>query len=384
MEQAFRTSHLEFERGLPFVDRLATVRTVVINDAESQDWVPAELLRPFGVSSLVWTQLLVRGRPIGALVALHTRPQCTFDGDHVELFEGIAQQLALGMEAVELYQARQREAETASALARELETANRTKSDFVAAIAHELRTPLSVITGYSGLLLDGAFGALEEEQAGVVQRIDRTTATLAELVNTLLDFSRLESGQLQLEFEDIELRHLLEEVEEETRELRARKPEVAFRLGAPPGALRLRTDPGKLKVVIKNLIGNALKFTDSGKVTVDAGVGRAGAEIRVSDTGPGIPRESLDVIFEAFRQAPGAPKTQAGFGLGLYIVRRLLDLLGGGIAVESAPGKGTTFTVSLPTRPAAEDAGDGTRTPEGRRKKTITAARPGPVPAAGR
>jgi signal transduction histidine kinase len=239
----------------------------------------------------------------------------------------------------------------------ELERASRLKSEFVATMSHELRTPLNIVIGYTDLLLEGAFGDLTVEQVGIVQRMGKSTGELQELISATLDLSRLEAGRLPLELGEVHLRELIAEIEAESQELQ-RKPGVCVLWQVAPELPALYTDAAKLKTVLKNVIANAVKFTDQGSVTVRVGARDRGVEFGVTDTGIGIAPETVPIIFEPFRQADGSPtRRHSGVGLGLYIVRRFLDLLGGTVAVESAVGQGSTFRVWVPVRtePDARD-----------------------------
>ena len=235
-------------------------------------------------------------------------------------------------------------------LVEELERANRVKSDFVATMSHELRTPLHVILGYSDLLLMEEFGALSPDQAEVIQRVDRRARELHDLIANTLDVSRLDSGRIRVNVEEISLANFLAEIDLETQ--RAQE-DAGIRLGisVPEDLPTLYSDPIKLKVVVKNLVSNALKFTSTGTVSVGSRADEKGIEIIVRDTGIGIARDQLASIFEPFQQIDGSSsRRHGGAGLGLYIVRRLLDLLGGSIAVESEPDHGSTFRVWLPQK----------------------------------
>jgi len=226
--------------------------------------------------------------------------------------------------------------------------ANSLKSEFVAMMSHELRTPLNPIIGYADLLLDGGFGPLNEEQIDALQRMQRSSHGLLKLINEILDLSRIESGRITLDLDELALAPLLAAIDAETVELR-RTSGVAFRVELPHDLPSLTTDVAKLKLVLKNLVVNALKFTTAGSVTVTARAQERGLAIDVSDTGIGIAPATVDVIFEAFRQGEGAQlRPYGGVGLGLYIVRRLLDVLGGSISVQSEVGVGSTFRVFVP------------------------------------
>ncbi len=241
----------------------------------------------------------------------------------------------------------------------ELERASRLKSDFVATMSHELRTPLNAIMGYNDLVLEGAFGKLKEEQREPLRRVAKSATDLLELINTTLDVSRIEAGRLPVELKEFGLADLLAQIQAETQDLQA-KPGVRFRWNLAPALPRMRSDPMKVKVVLKNLIANAVKFTERGSVTVEAHKEGGGVEIAVTDTGIGIPPEAQSLIFEPFRQADSSTtRRYGGVGLGLYITRRFLEMLGGTVAVDSETGRGSTFRIWLPAngQSATADAG---------------------------
>jgi signal transduction histidine kinase/DNA-binding response OmpR family regulator len=230
----------------------------------------------------------------------------------------------------------------------ELQQANRIKADFLATMSHELRTPLNIILGYTGLLLEGMFGALSEEQTSPLHRIDDSAKTLLALITDTLDISRLETGQMPVDSREMNLQTLVEEVRKEIEDLHDNS-EVHILWAIAPNLPSLVTDPAKVKIIIKNLLNNAVKFTERGSILVSARIRGEYVEVSVADTGIGIAEDILPIIFEPFRQGDGsATRRYGGVGLGLYIVRRLLDLLGGSITVESTIGQGSTFRVQLP------------------------------------
>lgn len=238
----------------------------------------------------------------------------------------------------------------------QLERANRLKSEFMATMSHELRTPLNVIIGYSDLLLEGEMGAPTPQQADTLRRMYESAQQLLDLINATLDVSRLESGQVPLDVQAVDLRTLVAEIDARTYEVRA-KPGVRFVWDLPEAPLLLYTDATKLKVILTNLITNALKFTPAGSVTVRMQAEGDGVDIAVIDTGIGIAPDAQMQIFEPFRQADSSiSQAYGGVGLGLYIVRRLVETLGGTVAVESAVGGGSTFKVHLP-HTSSEGAG---------------------------
>lgn len=225
------------------------------------------------------------------------------------------------------------------------------KLEVVASMSHELRTPLNIILGYVDLLLEHAFGTLAPEQTDALRRIDKSARELLELINTTLDLSRLEAGRMTLEARETHVPDLIHEIDVETRPLRE-KSRVSFVCHAPASLPPLHTDPLKLKVVLKNLVVNAFKFTDQGSVLIDVYRHNGGLEFCVADTGIGMAPELVPTIFEPFRQADSfRTRRRGGFGLGLYIVRRLLDMMGGTISVDSELGRGSIFRVWVPNQP---------------------------------
>ncbi len=230
----------------------------------------------------------------------------------------------------------------------DLREAHRLKSDFIATMSHELRTPLNVVMGYADLLADEAFGTLGAEQRGVLDRIQVSARELFELVTATLDLNRLEAGETPVQRSGIDLAALLAELAEDT-EGRPRAPGVAVEWQLAPMLPPVETDRDKLWTVLRNLVHNALKFTERGQVTVTVDAHPDAIVFTVIDTGIGIADEHLPIIFDMFRQVEAADTRRfGGVGLGLYVVRRLLEELGGDVAVESRVGEGSSFRVRLP------------------------------------
>ena len=244
--------------------------------------------------------------------------------------------------------ARQQTEEVLRRATQEAEAADQAKSEFLATMSHELRTPLQVIMGYTSILLEEEGERGGGEQTAFLQRIDRSAQELLELITTVLDLSRIEAGQLQVQIEQVQILEVLEAVTTESQGLFEQSGlSIEWRRAADLPSVY--TDAGRLKGVIKNLIGNAVKFTEEGGITIEARAQDEGVEISVTDTGIGIPNEALAIIFEPFRQveSPSA-RQRRGSGLGLHIVKRWLELLGGSITVESEVGRGSTFRVWIP------------------------------------
>jgi signal transduction histidine kinase len=226
------------------------------------------------------------------------------------------------------------------------------KDEFLASVSHELRTPLNVVLGYIDLLLDQSFGSLEPAQRDILHRITKNASNLSHLINDLVDLSRIEAGRMRVEMEVVDLAPLFADLRASMDVLLAGH-DVAFDAGIAPGCHRLRADPNRLKQIVSNLLVNAVKFTERGSIELRAEAGPRGrVAISVTDTGIGIRREDHAAIFEPFRQAHGREHRALGAGIGLAISSRLASLMGGTLAVESAPGNGSRFTLALDAVPA--------------------------------
>lgn len=231
----------------------------------------------------------------------------------------------------------------------EVEAASRIKTDFLATMSHELRTPCHIIAGYLQLVMDQSLDPLTPKQIRALSKVHDNVQGLLELINTTLDLSRLESGRLSVVLEEVSLEDLLADIESEAEPLLREKPAIAFSYHVAPGLPTLFSDRGKLKVILKNLVNNAIKFTDGGRIEINAHAHHGAAAITVSDTGVGIAPELIPVVFEMFRQGDSSlNRKYGGAGLGLHIVKRMAELLGGSVSVASELHRGSTFTVRLP------------------------------------
>ncbi len=331
--EALRVMRLARNPLTELVRQLEISDTVRVDVNVLPDSVAKLLAREHGVTLTLSAALRRGGETFGILTAGYRDKEKSFTVQQERILLGLAQLASLALENARLVEA--------------LERADGIKSEFVATMSHELRTPLNVITGYGTLLLEGEFGRLTEEQAAILERMAKSAAELLELINATLDLSRLEGGRVAVDVQAVDLTQLLDQIESETAP--CAQPGVQLDWRVARDLPRLHTDPLKLKVVLKNIITNAYKFTAHGNVTVQARVLGRGVEIAVADTGIGIAPDVLPVIFEAFRQADGSTTRQfGGVGLGLYIVQRLLDLLQGSVSVDSVVGRGSTFRVWVP------------------------------------
>ncbi len=317
----------------PLLRRLEREEILELDVARLPDSILKNVATQYGVSLTLTMALRRGGRVFGILTAGHRDRRLQFAPHETRIALGVAQLASLALENARLVE--------------ELARANGIKSEFVATMSHELRTPLNVITGYGGLLMDGEFGEVSEEQRTTLQRILSSAGELLELINATLDLSRLEAGRVAVEVRTVDIPRIIDEITSETREWV--KEGVQLDWHADEDLPMVESDPLKIKVVLKNLVTNALKFTEAGSVYIEASSDKDGVQITVSDTGIGIAADIVPIIFDAFRQADSSTtRHYGGVGLGLYIVQRLLGLLHGEVKVESEVGKGTTFRVRLP------------------------------------
>jgi signal transduction histidine kinase len=228
------------------------------------------------------------------------------------------------------------------------EQANRAKSEFLGVMSHELRTPLNAIVGYADLLALAGDTSISLQQQQYVHRILSNASHLLKLIEEILEYTRIEAGHDTFRSEPLNLADLVRETVELLSNLAAQK-QLPIRLLAPEDPIIIRSDPQKIRQIVLNLVGNAIKFTDSGEITVAIHPGPRGAQVRVVDSGPGIAPEHLERVFDPFWQVDATHTRRfGGTGLGLSITRRLAELLGGRVQVQSEVGVGSEFLVWLP------------------------------------
>ncbi|HLO77015.1 MAG TPA: ATP-binding protein, partial [Magnetospirillum sp.] len=243
------------------------------------------------------------------------------------------------------------------------EAANNAKSAFLAAVSHELRTPLNAIIGFSETIIEQVFGPLSNDRyAEYITMIHAAGSHLRDVIEDVLDVARIEAGEWTLQEDELDLRECLDgAVRMISRKAEARQ--VALYTDLPADLPRLRADPLRLRQMVLNLLSNAVKFTaPGGRVTLAATNGAEGMRLAVSDTGIGIRPEDMDHIWKPFFQAEASLSRRfGGTGLGLPIVRHYVEAHGGTIAVDSTPGRGTTFTLNLPAERVIRPADDSAR-----------------------
>lgn len=233
----------------------------------------------------------------------------------------------------------------------QLERASKAKDRFLASMSHELRTPLNAILGFSGTLLMGLPGPLNDDQRRQLTTVRNSASHLLSLINDILDVAKIESGRVELQRELVCCQTVVAEVSEVLRPLAERK-NLEFELHLPETDLVIATDRRALRQILLNLGGNAVKFTEHGHVRIEVAdtSGTDGSElvVRIHDSGIGLRPEDRHRLFEAFSQMEGHMPHREGAGLGLHLSRKLAELLGGGIDVDSEVGRGSTFTLRLP------------------------------------
>jgi GAF domain-containing protein len=329
------------DRGSASGRALLEGRVIHIADATSDpEYTLTDVQRLGGYRTVLSVPMFREGVPIGVLAVLRTdvRP---FTDKQIELVTTLADQASIAIENVRLFDEIQDKS-------RQLEEASQHKSQFLANMSHELRTPLNAILGYTELMADGAYGELSDTMLGVLKRLEGQGKHLLGLISDVLDLSKIEAGQLVLELSDYSIQDIAQAVRSTLEPLAADK-KLGFKVEVAPRLPSGRGDGRRLRQVLINLVGNAIKFTDAGAVAIKAEVNNGSFYVSVRDTGPGISAADQAKLFQEFQQADNTiTKKKGGTGLGLAISKRIIEMHGGRIWVESQAGQGSTFTFTLP------------------------------------
>ncbi len=338
-----RDEPVELNRSSGSGRALLEGKIIHIEDIENDPeytWNPAKNLG--GFRTLLGVPMLRDGAPAGVLTLMRAEVN-PFTDKQIELVSTFADQAAIAIENVRLFD----EIQTTS---RQLAEASQHKSQFLANMSHELRTPLNAILGYTELIIDGIYGETPEKAQAVLKRVESNGKHLLGLINDVLDLSKIEAGQLKLSLTDYSMKDVVYSVFSAVEPL-ATKKKLDFKVDVPPDIPAGYGDGQKITQVLLNLAGNAIKFTDEGEVTIKATAVDSSFSVAIHDTGPGISDADQAKLFQQFQQADNSiTKTKGGTGLGLAISKRIIELHGGSITVESSPGHGSTFTFTLPVK----------------------------------
>ena len=320
-----------------------TRKPVQIPDILGEPTYPLrEAVAQAGFRALLAVPLLGKDRLVGALVVRRKRPG-EFSEETVNFLENLASQSVMAIQNAQLF----REIEEKG---KELEIASQHKSQFLANMSHELRTPLNAILGFTELILDKIYGEVPAKIQEVLERVEKNGRHLLSLINDVLDLSKIEAGRLSLSISEYSMKEIVQTVLMSVEPLAAEK-NIALSFSVPEGLMSGKGDQQRISQVFLNLIGNAIKFTEKGNVKVEVGVSDDSFLVTVSDTGPGLSQADQERIFEEFQQGDSSnTKKKGGTGLGLSISKRIVEMHGGDIWVESTPGAGSTFYFRLPIR----------------------------------
>jgi signal transduction histidine kinase len=283
-----------------------------------------------------------------AVLCLHSRPPHPWSTQEISLLDMFVGFVAVALENARLYRESEDKASALTALNQKLAEALQVKTRFLATVSHELRSPLFVINGYANLIADQMFGPVPTSIQGAIGKILKQGSVLMSLISNLLEISQMETGSLTVQLAPMDLTEVLDEVAASMRQLIGERP-VTFAIDYDRGCQLIVSDRIRLKQILAHLLDNAAKFTHEGKIVLHARVDQNGAEIVVEDTGIGIDPGNQNLIFDGFRQVDEEDtRRYEGMGMGLYLSRKFVELLGGEITVKSEAGSGARFRIWLP------------------------------------
>jgi GAF domain-containing protein len=346
----FSSEFMDYVKDIPVEPERSTAagrallegRAIHIADVKADPEYTFEAQKLDAYRTILGVPMLRESVPIGVLTLIRSEVR-PFTDKQIELVSTFADQAAIAIENVRLFEEIQDKS-------RQLEVASQHKSQFLANMSHELRTPLNAILGYTELMADGIYGELPEKTMGVLKRLESNGRHLLGLINDVLDLSKIEAGQLVLELTDYSLEDIAQTVRSTLEPLAADK-KLAFKVDVAPKLPAGHGDGRRLTQVVINLVGNAIKFTDAGEVVIKATATDGSFHLSVRDTGPGISAADQAKLFQEFQQADNAiTRKKGGTGLGLAISKRIVEMHGGKIWLESQVGQGSTFSFTVPVR----------------------------------
>ena len=341
--ESMKNRPVEPDRGTVAGRVLLEGKPIHIADVQADpDYTMTEIIQRTSFHTILGVPLLREGNPIGVIILGRTEVR-PFSEKRIELANTFADQAVIAIENVRLFDEIQEKS-------RQVEEASKHKSQFLANMSHELRTPLNAILGYTELVLDGIYGEAPEKMRGVLERIQTNGKHLLGLINDVLDLSKIEAGQLVLSLNDYSVKDMMQGVYVAVEPLAGNK-KLNFKLEVPADLPAARGDERRLSQVLLNLVGNAIKFTDTGEVAMKASAANGSYTVAVADTGPGIAEADQAKIFEEFQQSESThTKAKGGTGLGLAIAKRIVEMHGGRLWVESTLSSGSTFFFTVPLR----------------------------------
>ncbi len=316
---------------------------IIAPDIASEPRFEVKVQLTLGFRSCATLPLKIHNNVRGIL-HLSSRKLGYFDEEQKDLLVAIAQQMSIAMENRELF-------DNLKASRNELESASKIKDEFLSVMSHELRTPLSVVMGYAGMIKEKLLGEINPKQEEALQKLLVRGNDQLYMINAIMQATQIESGEIVVQRQLVNLSELLTHLKADCESTHDKK-QVALIWDYPTEPVPVVTDSGKLRQILLNLIINAVKFTERGSVTVSMRLtekrGKTWVELKVADTGVGIANDQIPRIFDRFFQVDSSEtRLYGGVGLGLYIVKQFTELLGGRVEVESEPGKGSTFTVTI-------------------------------------